>query len=86
MKRYKILVFNEFDNSYLSMNEKEKKVMKCPVCGKEMILGNIQSDREVMWLEDDKKPKRITTKLFLHSKANAERCEECRIVVVKEEQ
>ncbi len=28
---------------------------------------------------------RIPSKLFVHSKANAERCDDCEIVVVKEE-
>lgn len=59
--------------------------MKCPVCGKEMILGIVQSDREIMWIEENKKPLRITSRLFVHSKANAERCEDCEIVVIKEE-
>ena len=59
--------------------------MKCPVCGKEMILGIAQSDREIMWIEENKKPLRITSRLFVHSKANAERCEDCEIVVIKEE-
>lgn len=31
------------------------------------------------------KPQRITSKLFVHSKANAERCDDCEIVVIKEE-
>ena len=56
--------------------------MKCPVCNKEMVVGKIQSDREIMWLEDDKKPLRISSKLLVHSQANAERCDECNIVVV----
>lgn len=60
--------------------------MICPKCGKEMIVGSIQSDREVMWIEKNKKPLRISSKLFMHSKANAERCEECNIVVIKKEQ
>lgn len=34
--------------------------MKCPICGKEMIIGTVQS------------------------KANAERCDDCEIVVIKE--
>lgn len=50
-----------------------------------MISGIIQSDREVMWIQKDEKPKRISTTLFVNSKAQAERCEECGIVVVKEE-
>ena len=50
-----------------------------------MIAGSIQSDREVVWLEDNKKPQRITSKLFVHSKAYAERCEECNMVLIKEE-
>ena len=60
--------------------------MKCPMCGKEMISGTVQSNREVLWIEENKKPQRITSKLFVHSKANAERCDECKIVVIKEEQ
>lgn len=59
--------------------------MKCPMCGKEMIIGMVQSNREVLWIEENQKPQRITSKLFVHSKANAERCEECEIVVIKEE-
>ena len=59
--------------------------MKCPMCGKEMILGIVQSDREVLWIEENKKQQRITSKLFVHSKANAERCDDCEIVVIKEE-
>ena len=59
--------------------------MKCPSCGKEMVVGNIQSNREVVWLEENRKPIRISSKLFLHSKAYAERCEECHIVLVKED-
>ena len=59
--------------------------MKCPDCGNEMIRGSIRSDREVMWLEPGKKPERITSKLFLHSSAYAERCVTCNIVVVRTE-
>ena len=59
--------------------------MKCPRWGKEMILGTVQSDREVLWIEENKKPQIITSKLFVHSKANAERCDDCEIVVIKEE-
>ena len=59
--------------------------MKCPMCGKEMIIGIVQSDREVLWIEENKKPQRTTSKLFVHSKANAERCDDCEIVVIKVE-
>ena len=59
--------------------------MNCPMCGKEMISGIVQSNREILWIEENKKPQRITSKLFVHSKANAERCDDCEIVVIKEE-
>ena len=58
--------------------------MNCPMCGKEMISGIVQSNREILWIEENKKPQRITSKLFVHSKANAERCADCEIVVIKE--
>jgi uncharacterized Zn finger protein (UPF0148 family) len=62
-------------------------MMKCPNCGKEMVSGIIESAREIMWCkEGEKKEKRISSRLFMTSKAFAERCEECGIVVVKEEQ
>lgn len=32
--------------------------MKCPVCGKEMIEGMVQSDREIMWIEEGEKPQK----------------------------
>ena len=56
------------------------------MCGKEMISGIVQSNREILWIEENKKPQRITSKLFVHSKANAERCADCEIVVIKEVQ
>lgn len=60
--------------------------MKCPNCGNEMMCGMVESDREIMWQkEGEKKLKRISSKLFVSSKAYAERCEDCGIVVVKEE-
>ena len=36
--------------------------MNCPMCGKEMISGIVQSDREVLWIEENKMPQRITAK------------------------
>lgn len=61
--------------------------MKCPNCRTEMMCGIVESDREIMWRkEGEKKEKRISSRLFMTSKAYAERCEECGIVVVKEEQ
>ena len=56
--------------------------MKCPTCSKEMVVGKIQGDREVMWVEENMKPLRISSKLFFNSQANVERCNECNIVVV----
>lgn len=62
-------------------------MMKCPNCGTEMMCGIVESAREIMWRkEGEKKEKRISSSLFMTSKAYAERCEECGIVVVKEEQ
>lgn len=58
--------------------------MKCPNCGKEMLVGKVESGREITWIGDGEKPKRISSKLFLTSTAYAERCEECGIVVMKE--
>ena len=61
--------------------------MKCPKCGNEMMRGIVESDREIMWRkEGEKQSKRISSRLFVSSKASAERCEECGIVVVIEEQ
>ena len=60
--------------------------MKCPNCGNEMVRGIVESGREIMWRKDGEKgTKRISSRLFGSSKACAERCEECGIVVVKEE-
>ena len=61
--------------------------MKCPNCGKEMECGIVKSDREIMWQkEGEKQTQRISSRLFVSSKAYAERCEECGIVVLREEQ
>jgi len=61
--------------------------MKCPNCGKEMVCGIVESDREIMWRkEGEKQSHRISSRLFVSSKASAERCEECSIVVLREEQ
>ena len=60
--------------------------MKCPNCGNEMVSGIIESGREIMWRkEGEKQSKRISSRLFISSKACAERCEECGIVFLKEE-
>ena len=60
--------------------------MRCPNCGSEMVQGVVESRREIMWKkEGEKQAKRISSRLFVSSKAGAERCEECGIVVVKEE-
>lgn len=61
--------------------------MKCPNCGKEMVCGIVESHREIMWRkEGEKQSQRISSRLFVSSKAYAERCEECRIVALREEQ
>ena len=60
--------------------------MKCPICGNEMMSGIVESDREIMWRkEGEEKSQRISSRLFVSSKACAERCEACGIVVVREE-
>lgn len=60
--------------------------MKCPLCAKEMQTGRVESGREIMWRGDaERKPMRISSKLFGNSHAYAERCDECGIVVVREE-
>lgn len=60
--------------------------MKCPNCGNEMMCGIVESNREIMWRkEGEKQSKRISSRLFVSGKAYAERCEECSIVVVREE-
>lgn len=60
--------------------------MKCPICAKEMKAGKVESGREIMWRgEADRKELQISSKLFMKSGTYAERCEECGIVVVKEE-
>ena len=59
--------------------------MKCPICNNEMLTGKIESNREIMWMENGEKNKeRISSKLFISSKAEAERCEACGILLVKE--
>lgn len=61
--------------------------MKCPKCGNEMIRGIVESGREIMWRkEGERQSHRISSRLFVSSKACAERCEDCAIVVIKEEQ
>ena len=60
--------------------------MKCPICGKEMVTGRIESAREISWIQNGEKPVRISSRLFVSSKADAERCEECGIVIIKEDQ
>lgn len=59
--------------------------MKCPICGKEMEAGKVESKREIMWVEEgNKRGTRISSRLFAVSNAYAERCEDCQIVVIKE--
>lgn len=64
--------------------------LKCPGCGREMEKGYIFSTREIAWTEDGKS--RIVPGLYQHEtlvnslgfkveKAEACRCEECRIVL-----
>ncbi len=61
-------------------------MLKCPNCGSEMVQGIVESDREIMWRKDgENQSKRISSRLLVSSKACAERCEECGIVVVREE-
>lgn len=61
--------------------------MKCPICGIEMMIGKVESKREIMWIkEGEKKRTRISSRLFMVSKAYAERCEDCGVVLVKEKQ
>lgn len=60
--------------------------MKCPVCGNEMQIGKVESKREIMWIkEGERKETRISSRLFLVSNAYAERCEDCGVVVIKEQ-
>lgn len=59
--------------------------MKCPKCGKDMLAGKVECGREIMWVMNGKKQKRVSSKLFGVSKAYAERCEECGLVVIEEE-
>lgn len=59
--------------------------MKCPKCGNEMLAGKVECGREIMWVADGAKPKRVSSKLFGVSKAYAERCEKCGIIVIEEE-
>lgn len=58
--------------------------MKCPKCQKDMIIGKVESDREILWVEDNEMPVRIPSRLFVTSTAKAERCAECGIVVIEE--
>lgn len=58
--------------------------MKCPNCGKEMLVGKVESGREITWIKEGEKPRRISSKLFFSSTAYAERCEECKVVIIKE--
>ena len=68
------------------MNFVEENKMRCPNCGSEMVQGVVESGREIMWKKaGEKHSKRISSRLFVSSKACAERCEECAIVIVKEE-
>lgn len=60
--------------------------MKCPNCGREMVTGQVESAREMKWIQAGEKPIRISSRLFVSSKANAERCAECGIVIIKEDQ
>lgn len=56
--------------------------MKCPKCGKELLKGEVRSRREIEWFDaDNKKGIRVSSKLFAISKAEAERCEDCKIIV-----
>ena len=72
--------------AYTNLNWVGENKMKCPNCGSEMVQGVVESGREIMWKKvEEKKSKRISSRLFVSSKACAERCEECGIVVVKEE-
>ena len=62
------------------------KAMKCPICGVEMQIGKIESNREIFWKADGEKiHNRISSRLFVKSDAYAERCAECGIIVLKEE-
>lgn len=48
--------------------------MKCPNCGKEMVIGQVESAREIDWIQNGEKPVRISSRLFVSSKADAEKC------------
>lgn len=60
--------------------------MKCPICGVEMQIGTVESNREIFWNANGEKIRnRISSKLFVKSDAYAERCADCGIVVIKED-
>lgn len=60
--------------------------MKCPKCGKEMVIGTVESNREIFWKSEHEKPLRVSSKLFMTSKAKAHRCADCGLVVLEEDQ
>lgn len=60
--------------------------MKCPNCGQEMTIGKVKSRREIVWMDNESDMEiRVSSELqWSWCTANAERCEKCKITVVRD--